>query len=125
MCGLRPTSDSAKASKRQAVSCDVLADMLRCPFAFGPPPIAPRYPGAGAPPTTSVGCAAMGEGRADGWYQELDGTGLAAAIRDGDVSAVEAVDAAIDRIESVDPLVHALVAERFDAARDEAARPLG
>ncbi len=41
------------------------------------------------------------------------------------MSAVEAVDAAIDRIEAVDPLVHALVAERFDAARDEAAGPLG
>src|SRR3954451_11278531 len=74
VCELRPTSDSAKASNRHAVSSDVVADMLRCPFAFGPPPIAPRYPGAGAPQTTSVGCAAMGESRADGWYDELDGT---------------------------------------------------
>ena len=67
----------------------------------------------------------MGEGRADGWYDGLDGTGLAATIRDGDVSAVEAVDAAIGRIEAVDPLVHTLVAERFDAARDEATGPSG
>ena len=50
---------------------------------------------------------------ADGWYDELDGTALAAAIRAGDVTAVEAVDAAIARIEAVDPLVHALVAERL------------
>ena len=63
--------------------------------------------------------------RADGWYDELDGTGVAAAIRGGDVTAVEAVDAAIARIEAVDPLVHALVAERFDAARNEAAGPPG
>ena len=67
----------------------------------------------------------MGERSTGSWYDELDGTGLAAAIRAGDVSAVEAVDAAIDRIEAVDPLVHALVAERFEAARDEAAGPLG
>ncbi len=59
------------------------------------------------------------------WYDELDGTGLAAAIRAGDVSAVEAVDAAIARIEAFDPRVHALVAERFDAAREEAGRPMG
>jgi amidase len=57
----------------------------------------------------------------DGWYEELDATALAAAIRAGEVSAVEAVDAAVARIEAVDPLVHAVVAERFDAARTEAA----
>ncbi|HEU5309415.1 MAG TPA: amidase family protein [Acidimicrobiia bacterium] len=62
---------------------------------------------------------------ADGWYDGLDGTALAAAIRAGDVSAAEAVDAAISRIEAIDPVVHAVVAERFDAAREEAARPLG
>lgn len=62
--------------------------------------------------------------RDDGWYDDLDGLGLAAAIRAGDVSATEAVDAAIARIDAVDPLVHALVAERFDAARSEAAGPL-
>jgi amidase len=61
----------------------------------------------------------------DGWYDELDGTALATAIRTGDVTAIEAVDAAIARIEAVDPLVHALVAERFDAARDEARQVRG
>jgi len=60
----------------------------------------------------------------DGWYDELDGLGLADAIRNGDVTAVEAVDAAIARIEAIDPLVNAVVAERFDAARGEAAAPL-
>lgn len=60
----------------------------------------------------------------DGWYDELDGTGVAAAIRAGDVSATEAVDAAIARVEAMDPLVHALVAERFEPAREEAAGPL-
>jgi amidase len=61
----------------------------------------------------------------DAWYDELDATGLAGAIRAGDVSAVEVVDAAVARIEMVDPLVHAMVAERFDEARKEAAGPLG
>lgn len=64
-------------------------------------------------------------GVASGWYDELDALGLAAAIRRGDVSALDAADAAIARIGAVDPLVHAIVAERFDAARDEAQRPLG
>ena len=58
----------------------------------------------------------------DSWYDELDGTGLAAAIRAGDVTAAEVVDAAIARIEAVDPLVHALVAER--STRRGPRRPL-
>jgi len=62
----------------------------------------------------------MGRGAVDDWYDELDATAVAAAIRAGDVSAVEAVDAAIARIEAIEPHVHALVAERFDAARAEA-----
>jgi len=61
----------------------------------------------------------------DSWYDELDGLGVAAAIRRGDVSATEAVDAAILRIEALNPLVNAVVADRFDAAREEAAAPLG
>jgi amidase len=57
----------------------------------------------------------------DAWYDELDGLGLAAAIRRGDVTAVEAVDAAVARIEAIDPLLNAVVAQRFDEARAEAA----
>jgi amidase len=62
---------------------------------------------------------------ADGWYDELDATGLAAVIRAGEVTAAEAVDAAIRRIEAFDPLVHAIVAERFEAALAEAAAAPG
>ena len=57
----------------------------------------------------------------DDWYDELDGLGLAAAIRGGDVSATEVVDVAIGRIEARDPAVGAVVATRFDEARAEAA----
>jgi amidase len=57
----------------------------------------------------------------DGWYDELDGLGLAATIRGGEVSATEVVDVAIGRIEARDPAVRAVVATRFDEARAEAA----
>jgi amidase len=62
---------------------------------------------------------------ADGWYDELDALELAATIRRGDVTAVEAVDAAIARIEALDPAINAVVAERFDEARAEAANVSG
>ncbi len=57
----------------------------------------------------------------DSWYDDLDGLGLAAAIRNGDVTAAEVVDAAIRRIEAHDPALNAVVATRFDEARAEAA----
>lgn len=60
---------------------------------------------------------------ADDWYDDLDGLGLADAIRRGDVTPVEAVEAAIARIEAIDPVLNAVVARRFDEARAEAARP--
>ena len=45
---------------------------------------------------------------------------LASAIRAGDVSAREVVDAHIERIEDVDAALNAVVIRRFDAARAEA-----
>jgi amidase len=57
----------------------------------------------------------------DSWYDALDGLGLAAAIRGGDVTAAEVVDAAIRRIEARDPALNAVVATRFDEARADAA----
>jgi amidase len=56
----------------------------------------------------------------DAFLDDLDATGLAAEIRAGRLSAAEVVEAAIGRIEERDPVVNALVAERFDAARAEA-----
>ena len=57
----------------------------------------------------------------DSWFDELDGLGLAAAIRAGEVTAAETVDVAIRRIEARNPVVNAVIATRFDAARTEAA----
>jgi amidase len=50
----------------------------------------------------------------------VDAVAQAAAVRKGEVSAAELVDEAIARIEKLDPLLGAVVHERFDRARDEA-----
>ncbi|OBJ70289.1 amidase [Mycobacterium sp. 1274756.6] len=54
---------------------------------------------------------------------ELDAVGLAAAIRAGDVSPAAAVDAAIARLETVNPALNGLAYPAFDAARERAGRP--
>ncbi len=50
-----------------------------------------------------------------------DAVALAALVRAGDVSPLELVDAAIERIEAVNPALNAVIRDRFDAAREEAA----
>jgi fatty acid amide hydrolase len=52
---------------------------------------------------------------------ELSATEFARAIAEGHLSAVEAVEMQIDRIENVDPVINAVVQRRFEAARREAA----
>ncbi|MGB0554269.1 MAG: amidase [Alphaproteobacteria bacterium] len=47
-------------------------------------------------------------------------TSLAAKLRSGDITAREAVDAAIARIEAIDPLINAVVVRNFEAAREAA-----
>ena len=58
-----------------------------------------RYPPravSGTPPVPWHVCSVARVPRVDdGWYDELDGLGLAAAIRSGDVTATEVVDAPI------------------------------
>ncbi|EJL38418.1 amidase, Asp-tRNAAsn/Glu-tRNAGln amidotransferase A subunit [Caulobacter sp. AP07] len=49
-----------------------------------------------------------------------DGTELAAMIRRGDLTAVEAIDAAIARVEVLQPRLNFLVAETYERARDRA-----
>jgi amidase len=50
-----------------------------------------------------------------------DATGLAALVRAGDVTPLELVDAAIERIELVDPQLNAVIHPRFERAQAEAA----
>lgn len=52
----------------------------------------------------------------------VDAVGQAELVRRGDVSPRELVDAAIARIEKVNPVINAVVHERFERAREEAAR---
>nr|WP_296773554.1 amidase [Rhodococcus sp. (in: high G+C Gram-positive bacteria)] len=53
----------------------------------------------------------------------LDATGIAAAIASGDISAAEAVDAAIARADAVDSRLNAIQSSDFDRAREHARRP--
>jgi amidase len=57
-------------------------------------------------------------------YVDLDAIGLAELVRTGQASSLELVEAAISRIERLNPLLNAVVSSRFDEARAAAARPL-
>jgi amidase len=54
----------------------------------------------------------------------LDATAQAELVRSGEASPKELVEAAIDRIERVNPQLNAVIRERFDAARADAAGDL-
>jgi amidase len=55
---------------------------------------------------------------------ELDAVAQAALVRGGEASPLELVDAAIARIEALNPQLNAVIHERFERARAEAAGPL-
>lgn len=54
---------------------------------------------------------------------ELDATGVAERIAKGEISALEAVEAAVDRIEAIDPPLHVMAAKDYERARENARRP--
>lgn len=68
-----------------------------------------------APTTTAAPSDALGD---------LDATGVAARIRSGEITAAEAVDAAIARIERLNPQLNFMASSGFDAARARAATAL-
>jgi amidase len=53
-------------------------------------------------------------------YDQYDGLGLAELIKKGEVSAEEVCEAAIARIEAVNPEINAVIATVYDAAREQA-----
>jgi amidase/6-aminohexanoate-cyclic-dimer hydrolase len=57
-------------------------------------------------------------------YDRYEAVGLAQLVREGKVSALELLEAAIARAEAVNPLVNAVVATHYDMARDAARRGL-
>jgi amidase len=54
----------------------------------------------------------------------VDATGQAELVRSGQVTAAELLDAAVERIEAVDPGINAVVMRWFEEAREVAAGPL-
>ncbi len=57
-------------------------------------------------------------------YSDHDGLGLAALVAKGEVTPLELVDAAIERIERHNPALNAVVYKAYDEARDRARGPL-
>src|SRR4051794_18195805 len=53
----------------------------------------------------------------------MDGVDQAALVAKGDVTPAELLEAAIERMEALDPALHALTITWFDAARGAAADP--
>ncbi len=58
-------------------------------------------------------------------YSSHDALALAAMVRSGDVSPRELVTAAIERIESLNPKLNAVVHKMFDSALRQAEQPIG
>ena len=56
-------------------------------------------------------------------YETFDACGLAELVAKGEVTPHELIDAAIARIEEIDPHLNAVVSTRFEAARREAEDP--
>lgn len=52
-------------------------------------------------------------------YQQQDATGLAALVRQGEVSAEELLDTAIARAEQVNPAINAIITPLYDYGRDQ------
>jgi amidase len=69
-----------------------------------------------------AGCATRGAGPASN--TALDAVGLAAAIRKGELTAAEAVAAAIERARALEPRLNAIVTEGYEQALATARGPL-
>lgn len=73
---------------------------------------------AAAPLLFAAGAArAKGDPRAAVNLADLDAVETASRIRNGEISAREAVEAAIERAERINPVINAIVAKGFDGAR--------
>src|SRR5262245_32123645 len=59
-------------------------------------------------------------GPVDSDLARLDATAQAELVRSGQASPLELVDAAIARIEAVDPQLNAVIHRQFDEAREQA-----
>ena len=55
-------------------------------------------------------------------YEKYDAVALAELVRAGDATPAELVDAAIDRAETINPKINAIVTPTYDTAREYAER---
>src|SRR5689334_10953841 len=126
----RPPSSGAAASRRPGARPPAPAGMLdRAPGWAG----APERTGPGREPrgrTSRSSTASAGGGRPTGGttmtddLAGLDAHAQAELARRGDARPIELVDAAIARVEKLNPELNAVIHERFDRARAEAAGEL-
>jgi amidase len=82
---------------------------------------------SGAAGLAAVACAGRDQPAPPGLRTDvltgLDGLGVAARVRAGDITAAEAAEAAIDRAERLQPQVNFMVTPAYDRARQAAQRP--
>lgn len=71
--------------------------------------------------TAFLATACSGQNTEPTDINKLDGVGTANAIKNKDITAAEAVDAAISRAEAMNPQINAIVTKTFEAAREQAA----
>ncbi|MFH1139804.1 MAG: amidase [Pseudomonadota bacterium] len=57
-------------------------------------------------------------------YDRYDGLALADLVRKKEVKPLELVEAAVEKIEALNPVLNSVVTEMFDLAREQSARPL-
>jgi amidase len=55
-------------------------------------------------------------------YDQLDGLGIASLIENGEITALEALEAAIERIESRNPKLNAVIYQDYDGAKEAIAQ---
>jgi amidase len=71
--------------------------------------------------------SAASAGNSHAWSEQLrwtDAVGTAALVRTGELSAVEVVDAAIERLQALEPQLQLLASQSFDRARRQVAGEL-
>lgn len=77
----------------------------------------------GAASLSLAGCATQGRARSDALGDD-DATAVASRIRSGEITALEATEAAIARAERLEPQINVLVTPTYDDARARARGPL-
>ena len=79
----------------------------------------------GAISILGAACARRVDQEQEDGLGRIDAVETARRITDGEITALESIEAAIERAERVNPLINAIVTETYDAARERAAQEPG